>query len=89
MREAADLFLSLGITDNKKYNKLIKAGVDPEDVDNQMAVVVGLTEKAQKGDPKAAKVLMDMIGEEPVIEETADDGFLDALKGEAADVWQE
>ena len=38
-------------------------GVDPEDVDNQMAIIAGLTVKAVKGDAKAAKVLFDLLGE--------------------------
>lgn len=39
-------------------------GVEPEDVDNQMAVIAGLTLKAAKGDAKAAKVLFDLLGEQ-------------------------
>lgn len=62
LREAADLFLSLPVTDNKTFNKLVKSGVEVEDIDYQMAVVAGLTQKATKGDSKAAKVLMEMLG---------------------------
>ncbi len=63
LKEAADLFLSLRVTDNKTFNKLVKSGVNVEDIDYQMAMVVGLTQKAMKGDAKAAKVLIDMLGE--------------------------
>lgn len=62
LKEAADLFLSLPVTDTKTYNKMVLAGVDPEDIDYQMAVVIGMTTKAIKGDAKAAKVLIDMLG---------------------------
>ena len=41
---------------------MVLAGVDPEDIDYQMAVVIGMTTKAIKGDAKAAKVLIDMLG---------------------------
>ena len=62
LKEAADLFLSLPVTDTRTYNKMILAGVDPDDVDYQMAVVIGMTTKAIKGDAKAAKVLIEMLG---------------------------
>lgn len=62
LKEAADLFLSLPVTDTKTYNKMVRAGVKPEDIDYQMAVVIGMTTKAIKGDAKAAKVLIEMLG---------------------------
>lgn len=62
LKEAADLFLSLPVTDTKTYNKMIRAGVDADDIDYQMAVVIGMTTKAINGDAKAAKVLIEMLG---------------------------
>lgn len=62
LKEAADLFLSLPVTDNKTFNKLVKSGVEVEDIDYQMAVIVGMTTKAISGDAKAAKVLIEMLG---------------------------
>ena len=64
LREAADLYLSLPVADKRAWNKLARDGVEPEDVDNQMAVIAGLTLKAAKGDAKAAKVLFDLLGEQ-------------------------
>lgn len=64
LKEAADLFLSLPVSDTKSWNKIAKQGVDPEDIDNQMAIIVGLSMKAAKGDSKAAKVLFDLLGED-------------------------
>ena len=43
---------------------MAKDGVAPEDVDNQMAIIAGLSIKAAKGDAKAAKVLFDLIGDQ-------------------------
>lgn len=63
LREAADLYLSLPVADKRAWNKLARDGVDQEDVDNQMAIIAGLTIKAVKGDAKAAKVLFDLLGE--------------------------
>ena len=77
LKEAADLFLSLPVADTKTYNKMILAGVDPDDVDYQMAVVIGMTTKAIKGDAKAAKVLIEMLG--GTKEEEAQQNTLDKL----------
>lgn len=63
LREAAELYLSLPVADRRAWNKLARDGVPPEDVDNQMAIIAGLTIKAVKGDAKAAKVLFDLIGD--------------------------
>lgn len=64
LREAAELYLSLPVADKRKWNKLSEEGVPPEDVDNQMAIIAGLSIKAAKGDAKAAKVLFDLIGDQ-------------------------
>lgn len=64
LREAAELYLSLPVSDKRAWNKLAKGGVGPEDVDNQMAVIAGLTIKAVKGDAKAAKLLFDLVGDQ-------------------------
>lgn len=63
LKEAADLYLSLPVRDRHVWNKLARDGVEPDDVDNQMAVVSGLTMRAIEGDSKAAKVLFDLLGE--------------------------
>ena len=62
LREAAELYLSLPVSDKRAWNRLARDGVEPEDVDNQMAIIAGLAMKAMKGDSKAAKVLFDLIG---------------------------
>lgn len=70
LREAADLYLSLPVADKRTWNRLARDGVDPEDVDNQMAMIAGLTIKAVKGDARAAKVIVDLIGEKEEEKET-------------------
>ena len=62
LREAAELYLSLPVADKRTWNRLAREGVEPEDVDNQMAIIAGLTMRAMKGDSKAAKVIFDLIG---------------------------
>lgn len=63
MREAAELFLSLPVKDDGLKGRMEQLGIDSNDVDNQMAVIVGLTMKATSGDSKAAKVLAELLGE--------------------------
>ena len=86
LREAAELYLSLPVADKRAWNKLARDGVDPEDVDNQMAVIAGLTIKAVKGDAKAAKVLFDLLGEQTgkfSADVAEDDPITKSLKEEA------
>ena len=86
LREAADLYLSLPVANKKAWNKISAEGVDPDDIDNQMAMIIGLTQKAIKGDAKAAKIIVDLLDNQ--IGKTADDGLADdpitkSLKEEA------
>lgn len=76
LREAAELYLSLRVSDKKAWNKLARDGVEPEDVDNQMAIIAGLTMKAIKGDAKAAKVIFDLIGTQEENKTTSVEEFL-------------
>ena len=64
MREAADYYLALPETDRRRVNALLRDEVDPEDVDNQMSVVMGMAEAAKRGDARAANVLLKMLGED-------------------------
>ncbi len=65
LREAADLYLSLPLSDKRQKNKLIRRGVEADDVDNQMAMIIGLVEAATAGDARAAKVIVDLLGDMP------------------------
>lgn len=63
MKEAADLYLSMPVSDKRRWNKIARKYVDPEDIDNQMAMIIGLTEAATAGDARAGKLIADLIGE--------------------------
>ena len=71
LKEAADLYLSLPVSDRKMWNKISRRGVDPDDIDNQMAMIIGLTMAATAGDARAAKVIVDLLGEDSHSEEAA------------------
>lgn len=80
MKEAADYYLSLPETDRRSVNALLRDAVDPEDIDNQMAVIKGITARAKKGDPQAANVLLKMLGEDNPPDDTAADTLENARK---------
>jgi len=81
LKEAADLYLSLPPSNRKRWNSISKTGVDPEDIDNQMAMIIGLTERAIQGDAKAAKVLVGLLGEKPEEEKNRDGMLSDLIDG--------
>ena len=85
LREAAELYLSLPVSDKRAWNKLAKDGVAPEEVDNQMAIIAGLSIKASKGDAKAAKVLFDLLPSDGIapLEQVEDDPITKSLKEDA------
>lgn len=79
LKEAADLYLSLPVTDQRKWNAIARREVDPEDIDNQMAMIIGLADAAAKGNPKAAKVLIDLLGEDSKEDAGAENNLLQAI----------
>ena len=80
MREAADYYLALPETDRRRVNALLRDEVEPEDVDNQMSVVMGMAEAAKRGDARAAGVLLKMLGEEAPQEDPSADTLENARK---------
>lgn len=78
MRQAADYYLSLPETDRRTVNKMLRDGIDPEDLDNQMAVVVGIAQAAKQGSPQAATVLLKMLGEDVPQDTAATDALAKA-----------
>lgn len=64
LKEAADLYLSLPVADRRRWNALARRGIDPEDIDNQMAMIAGLTDAAAEGDARAGRLILDILGED-------------------------
>jgi hypothetical protein len=62
LKEAADLYLSLPVSDRREQKRIARSGVDPDDADNQMAMIVGLHAAAAAGDARAAKVIIELLG---------------------------
>ena len=80
LKEAADLYLSLPVSDKRVWNRLARRGIDPEDIDNQMLVIAGLTDAAACGDAKAAAVLFKALGEDVPPGEANEDQLQEAKK---------
>lgn len=82
LKEAAELYLSLPLRDGRKRNALLKDGIGPEDIDNQMAVIAGLTKMAQAGDARSAKLLFEILGELGTAGDDGGDGVTVKLEGD-------
>ena len=86
MKEAADLFLSLPVADKRKKNAMIRYGLSEDDIDYQMAIVVGMAKRAIAGDARAAKVITEMLDGDKGTEENKEaleklDEVLDEIGG--------
>lgn len=65
MKEQLDLLLSLPLK-NPKARKLIEnLGVNPDEIDNQMAISIAIMDKALKGSETAFNTIRDTLGEKP------------------------
>ena len=64
-KEQIELLLSLPLKDKNVKEKLKKIGIDANNLDNQMAIIISLYQRALKGDVKAFNALRDTVGEKP------------------------
>lgn len=64
MREAMKDLLSMPVMNTEIYNATALMGVDPENIDNQAAILCSLILSAQTGNVLAAKEIRSIIGED-------------------------
>ncbi len=64
LKDAAEYYLSLPVSDKRRFNKLARRYVEVDEIDNQMLMVAGLHDAACAGDARAASVLIKLLGEE-------------------------
>jgi hypothetical protein len=64
-KEHIELLLSLPLKDKKAIKQLESLGIDIDNIDNQMAMVISMWQKALKGDVNAFNTLRDTVGEKP------------------------
>lgn len=71
MKDQIELLLSLPFPDvkdrsGKKLKETFKQlGIDEDNIDNQMAMVIAMWQKAIKGDVQAFNTIRDTVGEKP------------------------
>lgn len=81
LKESADLFFSLPVSDKREWNKIARTGVDPEDIDNQMMFIIGMFRAAVDGDARAGRLLVDLLGDDPRADsENPENNLMDALR---------
>lgn len=70
-KQCAEIYLSLPVSDMRKWNKMSRDGVEPDDIDNMMLMVAAMTKAAQSGDVAAFNTLLKVLGEDKPV--NADD----------------
>lgn len=63
MREQMETLLSLPLKDDRIKRKFEALGIDTDDMDNQMALVVATYQQALKGNTNAINIVREIIGE--------------------------
>lgn len=66
MKEALQLLLSLDVKSLKVREQLKALGIDEADMNNEMALMVSMLNKALKGDKGCAEFIRDTSGQKPV-----------------------
>ena len=63
MREQMEMLLTLPLKDQKIINKFKQIGIDTNDMNNQMALIMATYQKALRGDMQAMNVIRELVGE--------------------------
>ena len=63
IKDQFELLLSLPLKDEKAKKKLEALGIDTDNIDNQMAMVISMWQKALKGDVSAFNSIREVTGE--------------------------
>lgn len=66
LRESIDLLFNLPIRSSKTKEQLKALGIDDEEMNNQMALIIAMYHQALKGDVQAFNTLRDTAGQKPV-----------------------
>lgn len=65
LKEAMELLLSLPVKDTRVKKKIESLGINPNEIDNQMAMAIAQWQQAVKGNTKAYQNIEATIGEKP------------------------
>ena len=72
MKEQMNALLALPLESKKARKQLETLGINPDDMDNQMALMVAMFQQALNGNVKAFVAIRDTIGEMPVLRQEVD-----------------
>ena len=64
-KEQIELLLSLPLKEEETIKQIEMLGIDTDNIDNQMAMIIAMWQKAIKGDVQAFNTLRDTVGEKP------------------------
>lgn len=79
LKEQMELLLTLPLTDERAKKQFESMGIDAENMDNQMAMVVKTYAQALKGNINAVNVIREIIGER-VVEVNVNNNIDDKVK---------
>ena len=66
IKDNIELLLSLPIKSKKMKEQLAELGIEENEMNNQMAMVIAMYQKVLKGDVSAFNTLRDTLGQKPV-----------------------
>lgn len=79
LKEQMELLLTLPLTDERAKKQFESMGIDADNMDNQMAMVVKTYAQALKGNINAVNVIREIIGER-VVEVNVNNNIDDKVK---------
>ena len=69
MKEQMEMLLSLPFKSTKQLNFMKDLGIEEENIDNQMALIVAMYEKALKGDVQAFNTIREVVQDEKTVKD--------------------
>lgn len=69
MKEQMEMLLSLPFKSKKQLNFIKDLGIEEDNIDNQMALIVAMYGKALKGDVQAFNIIREVIQDEKTIKD--------------------
>ena len=69
MKEQMEMLLSLPFKSKKQLNFIKELGIEENDIDNQMALIVAMYGKALKGDVQAFNTIREVVQDEKTVKD--------------------
>lgn len=69
MKEQMEMLLSLPFKSKKQFNFMKELGIEEDNIDNQMALMVAMYSKALKGDVQAFNTIREVVQDEKTVKD--------------------